>query len=237
MGHSGSVRHSYCLHRIYGSGSGLYPGGQEHTALWFLAEQSAFTPHRSNGHGSTHSRLRQVWVNGHSESLLQPARCKKKHALIQDSFQEYVKLNGFSRRRSYVLHICCMDLQHSPHGKHRLLDDCLLCIQHSDHILLWSMDLDIFLEYMQDGLDTQGQTCIQVWVLKIRLLLMLLPCKLHNSWIKSFYCKIYFCPNTLFLFVSYPFNIVIIFILYNNLKYLKNIFYILWRQLVIKDAF
>jgi hypothetical protein len=74
LGHSGSVRHSYCLHLMYGSGSGLYPGGQEHTALWFLAVQRALVPHLSNGHGSTHSRLMQVWVSGHSESLLQPAK-------------------------------------------------------------------------------------------------------------------------------------------------------------------
>lgn len=33
VGHSGSDRHSYCLHRMYGSGSGLNPGGHEQRAL------------------------------------------------------------------------------------------------------------------------------------------------------------------------------------------------------------
>ena len=123
VGHSGSVRHSYCLQRIYGSGSGLYPGGQEQTALWFFAEQSAFTPHLSNGHGSTHSRLRQVCVRGHSESLLQPAirnkeTCIKTICIEQRTFEFQIVW------RSYVLHKCCMDLQHSPLDRHKLLDDC-----------------------------------------------------------------------------------------------------------------
>jgi len=34
----------------------------------------ALTPQRSNGQGSTHSRLMHAWVNGHSESLLHPAK-------------------------------------------------------------------------------------------------------------------------------------------------------------------
>jgi len=73
VGHSGSVRHSYGLHLICGSGSGLYPCGHEHKARWFWAEQIAFTPHLSRGHGSTQSLLMHVWVNGHSWSLLHPA--------------------------------------------------------------------------------------------------------------------------------------------------------------------
>ena len=37
-------------------------------------------PHLSNGQGSTHSRLIQVWVRGHSLSLLHPAEeVKKQH--------------------------------------------------------------------------------------------------------------------------------------------------------------
>lgn len=70
---SGSDRHSYCLQRMYGSGSGLKSGRQEQTARWFLAEHWALMPHFSKTHGSTHSRFKQVWVKGHSESLLQPA--------------------------------------------------------------------------------------------------------------------------------------------------------------------
>ena len=52
----------------------MWPGRQVHLGRWFLVLHSALRPHLSNGHGSWHSLSMQAWVNGHSESLLHPAK-------------------------------------------------------------------------------------------------------------------------------------------------------------------
>ena len=103
---SGSDRHSYCLQRMYGSGSGLKSGRQEQTAWWFLAEHWALMPHFSKTHGSTHSRFKQVWVKGHSESVLQPAVKKMIPFVKQFLFQKlwYPNLCSVNLRSSQIVY-------------------------------------------------------------------------------------------------------------------------------------
>ena len=63
-------------------------------------------------------------------------------------FQEIIgKTIGMN---AYVLHIKCMDLQHSHKYKHILLDDFWPCIRHFYHTNESSKDLDTFLVHMQD---------------------------------------------------------------------------------------
>ena len=63
----------------------MWSGKQVHLGLWFLTLHSALIPHCSNGHGSWHSLSIHAWVNGHSESLLQPAKektCRYNNVLL-----------------------------------------------------------------------------------------------------------------------------------------------------------
>ena len=83
---SGSIKHSYGVQITYGFP--LCCGKHVHLALWFLTLHSAFWPHCSNGQGSWHSRFIQACVNGHSESLLQPAT-ERENIVRKNCLQKY----------------------------------------------------------------------------------------------------------------------------------------------------
>ena len=68
--------------------------------------------------------------------------------------------------RAYVLHKSCKDLLHIQWYKRRMLCVFWLCIRHWYRRNESGMGLDIFHEYMQDGLDIQDLSYIQVLVLK-----------------------------------------------------------------------
>ena len=82
---SGSVKHSGRLHLSYGLP--IWSGKQVHFGRWFLTPHSALIPQRSKGQGSWHSLSIQACVNGHSESLLHPAKEEKWCPLLALSFQ------------------------------------------------------------------------------------------------------------------------------------------------------
>ena len=56
----------------------------------------------------------------------------------------------------------CKDLLHILENKRKWRDGFLLYIQQIAHMNGHNMDLDIFLEYMQDETGIQDLTCIQV---------------------------------------------------------------------------
>ena len=74
--------------------------------LEVLAEHWALMPHFSKTHGSTHSRFKQVWVKGHSESVLQPAVKKMIPFVKQFLFQKlwYPNLCSVNLRSSQIVY-------------------------------------------------------------------------------------------------------------------------------------
>ena len=98
-------------------------------------------------------------------SLLQPAVYVKWKEMSNKGFWNimFQKIKDKTiGKNAYVLHIKCMDLQHSHKYKHILLDDFWPCIRHFYHMNESSKDLDTFLEHMQGDPGILDQLCIQV---------------------------------------------------------------------------
>lgn len=161
---SASVRHSYCLQFSYGFP--LCPGRHVHLDRWFLTLHSALIPHCSNRQGFWHSLLMHAWVNGHSESCLQPATTEIRNVKANVSKIWYKISCIIKYTFAYVLHREYKDLLKIQTGTHKVLDGFWLCIQRFFHMNVWNKDLGIFLVYMQGGLDSLDPINIQVLVLK-----------------------------------------------------------------------